>query len=584
MKFLRFVGPVLLMAAYAAGQPLVTTVENAASWSVGTVTTSVTTIAGLPNSGIAQGSIFTVIGTGLGPATLTEDPNPFQDQTWGGTSMYITPANNQIVNVPMLYTSATQVSGLLPSNTPLGAATLTVLYNGQPSNLQPITVVQNNPGIFTWSSNGQGAGIVSYPDYSLVSDVQSANCLASGTVSFNCGGAANPGDTLILWTTGLGPVTGNELGGAGLGVAMPNIPLTLWLGGVQANVTYQGRSGCCIGEDQIVFSVPTNVPTGCAVPLVLQIGNSSQISNNTVLISNGTVIPVASGSRTCTPTSPIYSSRAVQELTSGTPFPFGSLSLSRNVNFAASSSGNGLVYDDDAAAQFGAYTVGAFFRPFAMTYLDSAPLGTCLLGSSYNNYNAPPPLTVTGLDAGVVSVGSPTSNPVPLQETQNTGQVTSYFLSLNTFLSQRGAFTMAGAGGRDVGPFSANITVGSIPAWSNQQALITKGAFTVTRANGVTLTWPTTATSGVSSLAYIEITGAGYTDGNEATVALFNCTAAAGAGTFTVPPTVLAALPPGPYFSLEFAPVLAPIPFTASGLDVGSFSISYLTAAGGTLQ
>ena len=106
-------------------------------------------------------------------------------------------------------------------------------------------------------------------------------------------GAANPGDTLILWATGLGPVNGSDASGAGLGVPMPNIPLTLWLGGVQASVTYQGRSGCCIGEDQIVFTVPPNVPMGCAVPLAVQIGNE---------ISNYTVMPVApKGSRTCTP-------------------------------------------------------------------------------------------------------------------------------------------------------------------------------------------------------------------------------------------------------------------------------------------
>jgi uncharacterized protein (TIGR03437 family) len=77
--------------------------------------------------------------------------------------------------------------------------------------------------------------------------------------------AANPGDTLVVWATGLGPVNGNDASNAGLGQNMPSLPLKLWLGGVQAPVTYQGRSGCCIGEDQIVFAVPNNVPTGCAV-------------------------------------------------------------------------------------------------------------------------------------------------------------------------------------------------------------------------------------------------------------------------------------------------------------------------------
>ncbi len=581
MKFFRFIGPVLLAAGCAAGQPAVTTVENAASFIIGAVTTATTAVAGLPNAGIAQGAIFTVLGTGLGPASLTQDPNPFQDLNWGGTSMYITPANTQDVNVPMLYASATQVSGLLPSNTPVGAATLTVIYNGVPSNAQPITVVQNNLVIFTISGNGQGAASITFADYSLVSTTKAANCGAPLTPC----GAANPGDTLILWATGLGPVTGNELAGSQLGVNMPNIPLTLWVGGVQANVSYQGRSGSFIGEDQINFVVPNNVPLGCAVPLMVQIGNISQIENNTVMVSNTTAIPVASGSRTCTPTSPIYPASAVQQLTSGTPFSFGSISLARDINLTASSSGNGLVYEDDGAGQFGAYIINGPIQSFAMSYLDSQPLGTCVVGDSYMGYNAQPPLTVTGLDAGAITITGPTGV-TPMLETQNSGQVTSYSVDLSptgTYL-QRGNYTISAAGGRDVGKFNANFSIGSIPAWSNQQALISKGAFTVTRANGVTLTWPTTASSGVSSLAYIEITGASYSDANEATVAFFDCTAPATAGTFTVPPMILAALPTGPYFSLEFKPVLTPVPFTASGLDLGSVSVTYHTATGGTLQ
>ena len=150
-------------------------------------------------------------------------------------------------------------------------------------------------GIFTVGANGQGPGIVTYADYSLVSPAKAANC---GGPNTTCG-AANPGDTLILWATGLGPVSGSDASGAGLGQNMPAIPLTLWLGGVQAPVIYQGRSGCCIGEDQIVFTVPNNVPTGCAVPLLIQIGNQ---------ISNATVMPVASGSRSCTGTNPALAS------------------------------------------------------------------------------------------------------------------------------------------------------------------------------------------------------------------------------------------------------------------------------------
>jgi hypothetical protein len=132
-------------------------------------------------------------------------------------------------------------------------------------------------GILTLDSSGQGPAIITYPDYGLVSAAKAANCGGPNTAC----GAANPGDTLTLWGTGLGSVGGDDASGAGLGQNMPNIPLTVWLGGAQAPVSYQGRSGCCVGLDQIVFTVPSKVPTGCAVPLVVQIGTTTNTVSNT---------------------------------------------------------------------------------------------------------------------------------------------------------------------------------------------------------------------------------------------------------------------------------------------------------------
>jgi uncharacterized protein (TIGR03437 family) len=551
MRFLRFVGPVLFAVGLAAGQA-VTSVVNAASNIPGTITTSSTTASGLPNAGIAQGSIFIVYGASLGPNNIAVEPVPFQDMNVGGTSMAVTAANGQVINVPMYYASATQVAGLLPSNTPVGAGTLTVSNNGQASNAQPITVVANNVGIFTVSQNGQGAGIVTYADFSLVSSSK----------------AANPGDVLTLWTTGLGPVTGNEVGGSQLGVNMPNIPLMVWLGGVSVAASYQGRSGCCVGEDQIVFTVPSSVPTGCAVPLFVQIGTGS-----TSLISNNTVMAVASGSRSCTPINPTFSASVAQGIMSGAPFPFGLINLARNIS---ASSSNGLIYEDDAAAQFGTYTVAPTFQPFVISNFDSNPLGTCLVYNSLSGKSPAAQVSIAGIDAGIITVNGPNEAPVPLSERQNSGLATQYGAVLSgsgTYLS-RGNYTVTGAGGKDVGKFSAAFTVGSIPAWSNPTV-----SASVTRANGVTLTWPAT-----SAIPYIEIDGASPTDSTFGNGALFSCTVSASAGTFTVPAATLLALPPSPYFELLFKPTLNPIPFSASGLQLGSVTINYLTAGLGTLQ
>jgi uncharacterized protein (TIGR03437 family) len=65
------------------------------------------------------------------------------------------------------------------------------------------------------SQAGTGEAILTHADFSLVSGSK----------------AANPGDTVFLWGTGLGPVTGNETAGP-LPGDMPNLPVKVWLGTV----------------------------------------------------------------------------------------------------------------------------------------------------------------------------------------------------------------------------------------------------------------------------------------------------------------------------------------------------------------
>jgi len=47
---------------------------------------------------------------------------------------------------------------------------------------------------------------------------------------------------------------------------------------------------------------------------------------------------------------------------------------------------------------------------------------------------------------------------------------------------------------------------------------------------------------------------------------------AAMAGTFTVPPSVMLALPAGSYGTLYFKPAIGPIGFTASGAESGTWT------------
>src|SRR5947209_18278829 len=127
-----------LLTSLAVAQPRVASggVVNSASYAN----------TGLLNSGIAQGSIFTIFGTGLGPDTLTSASGFPLPPSLNGTSVRIT-SGATTVNAVLLYVSAGQVGAILPSQTPLGNATLTVTYNGQTSAPEPIIVARRKFGI-----------------------------------------------------------------------------------------------------------------------------------------------------------------------------------------------------------------------------------------------------------------------------------------------------------------------------------------------------------------------------------------------------------------------------------------------------
>jgi uncharacterized protein (TIGR03437 family) len=507
------------------------------------------------NSPVAQGAVFVIKGSGLGPADISVATAPFQNTNLSGTSVAVT-VGSTTVNGLMYYTSDKQVAALLPSNTPTGAGSFTVTFSGQTSAAVGHGITASNVGILTLDSSGQGPAIITYPDYGLVSAAKAANCGGPNTAC----GAANPGDTLTLWGTGLGPVSGDDASGAGLGQNMPSIPLTVWLGGVQAPVSYQGRSGCCVGLDQVVFTVPNNVPTGCAVPLVVQIGTTT----NTV--SNTAVLPVANGSRDCTPSNGAFTSVNIEQGVMAGPVTFGSLELDRFSN------NNGPGYHDQAQflfAKIPSYPPGS--QPFFDSWIDDQPIGTCLAkvnGNGNDNYlfgnlvplDAGPSFTVKG-PGGSMTVAA------------NPGQTTATLSAAGTFLVP-GNYTISGTGGKDVGPFSATVRIAAPPTLVSPSSA---NNLTVTRSSGMSVTW-----SGGDPNGHVEIVLVGATDSSFNAAALAYCKAATSAGTFTIPSYVLLALPAGNFTSLELAPGTvqgaASAPFTATGLSIG-FVQTYIDGA-----
>ena len=516
---------------------------------VGLVTNAASYISVGPSRGIAQGAIFVIKGVNLGPNDISIAKSAFQDTSLSGTSIAVT-VNGVTVAPLIYYTSATQVAALLPSNTPTGTGTITVTYNGRTGTPANIGVVANTLGIFTASSDGNGAGIVTYPDYSLVSTTKAANC---GGVFTTCG-AANPGDVLIIWATGLGAINGSDAAGAGLGVNQTSLPLTVWLGNVQVTASYQGRSGCCIGEDQIVFTVPANTPTGCSVPLSVQIGNA--ISNNVALA----VAPA--GSRSCSMVNPALNTANLGQISTTGKFTFGSVDLRREDLLPG--------FRDRVVAQFIRLSVPPAARPFFLSAVDTPPVGTCFVYNSINGQPDPPLDGADGLDAGAqLTIQAPNgSKTAP----GGGGDYRTILSETGNYFSP-GTITVSAAGGSDVPAFTTSLTLPAMPTMTSPPP-DAASPIVVTRSNGLTVTW-----SGALANGYIELSGGSATDASFNDGVSFSCTAAGTSNTFTIPPSVLMALPATNFGFLNFHPNVRPVAFTGTNLNVTEMSLFYENSA-----
>jgi uncharacterized protein (TIGR03437 family) len=526
---------------------------------------------GYPNGGIPHGGMFVVKGAG-GSAPLgscgVKVVGQFPIATnLNGTSMSVSVGGTSY-DVPMVYVVACsgtdQLAGILPSNVPTGAGTLTVTYNGSMGSA-PVTVVDRSPGLFTLNQGGTGAAVIQ----NYVSDtVLTVNTLAT---------PAKPGQIAIAWGTGLGP-DGNSDADAPKPTDL-GIPLEFYVGGKPATLTYRGRSGCCAGIDQIVFTVPDGVG-GCFVPVFAKIGNS---------VSNFTTMSISADGSPCSDGNGLTAAD-IQKAQSTNKIRLGLIDLVRSDGEIVTGSNAGSVTRSDEAV--------AAFADLSFSALQGLPVreisspGSCMVwrGNTTGLVLDRPPLltTYTNLDAGMITV-SGAAGSAAMNYRGNF-----YDLSLGTAGYQEpaggpgpssaflepGAFTLTSAGGgpvpggANIGAINSQISVAAPPTFNNRFSVAD-----VQRSQGVTVNW-----SGVDPAATVEIRGFSALNQPGAPGAAFFCIANAGAGQFTVPPGVLLSLPastsdptaPGSSaFNLAVG-VTGSTRFTAAGVDVGILRFSSL--------
>ncbi|HWQ57148.1 MAG TPA: hypothetical protein VN442_25905 [Bryobacteraceae bacterium] len=503
-----------LFAGIAGAQPSINSggVVNAASYAN----------PAMPNGGIAQGSMFVVFGKNLGPASIVlAGPYPLTTSV-GETSIQVT-VGATTVNALIVYSVSTQVAAILPSNTPTGPGKVTLRYGGASSAQADIQVVPASFGIFARNQAGSGPAIVQ-------------NWVGDGTVPVNAVfDAAHRGQTMILWGTGLGPATGNDAQPTNQATPL-DTPVEVIIGSKRAQVTYKGRSPQFAGVDQINFVIPQDVELGCYVPLAVRAGT---------VTSNFTSLAIAASGKACSESVTGYSAADLEAAIARGSVRIGSISLSRTrMQLGLSIPIPGAPTDiktDSGSATFMRYdatTLAASSTAFGSV----TPYGSC---SVFNFSGSTPgivdPVLPTGLDAGTLTVsGQKGLKQLDMKAkgvysaTLGGGGISIPGLPGGTGQPEyldAGSYTISnGAGGTDVGSFSATLVVPAPLVWLKSDEIST-----VDRTKGLTVTW-----SGGGANQFVTILGASVVGENGAA---FVCTENATRGTFTVEPAVLSALP-----------------------------------------
>jgi uncharacterized protein (TIGR03437 family) len=510
---------VFLSASCAFAQPVISSgsVVNSASY----------LYQGNPGSGIAQGSIFTIFGSGLGPAKFISAPSLPLQTSLGGTSIAVT-SGGATVNCYVLFASGSQVNALLPSNTLTGSGTVTVTFATQTSQPEPVQIVAGSFASYSFNSGGYGEAIATDLTYQQNSIVHTYH----------------PGDYVVLWGTGLGPISGDDSNLPPVGnIGNP----TVHVGNGSLSPYYAGRSADFPGLDQVVFQVPSGI-NGCSVPVAVEINGS---------IGGMGLIAVSQSGSTCSDS--LMGSDLVSKLASGGPVDFGFIQMVAIV-LRNETLPTGIAAPDYAQATFSQFTPAT--AGMASYGVSS---GYCLA------FTNGPDMSLGGLDAGPgITISGPLTTTLPALFSGYYDEGFSSSLGGQFYFSGIG-YNISGPGGQQVGAFNASDTSGVPTAYLSG---IVAGQ-TLSLSGDLTVTW----TGGNPNLQNGQVTIASYSAGANNTYGDFICTAPLSAQTFTIPKWVMSTLPPTTTTNIGTFPVPEgyiwigqfnnPVTFQATGLDKG---------------
>ena len=470
---------ILLLPAAAAAQPVVGQggVLNAASF----------TRDGLPGDGIARGGMFVVFGQGMGPATLVQSAGIPLTTDLAGTSMTVTVGGTS-VSPFMLFTSSGQLAAVMPSGTPTGVGSLTVTFGGQTSAPVTIKVVENAFGIFTRNQAGFGPAIVQ-------------NFVSASEAPLNVlNQAAQPGQAVILWGSGLGPIEGSDADFPPVGSLPYQVDVIIG-GTIVVQPFYAGRSAQFPGIDQVNFFLPEGIE-GCYVSVAVRVNG---------VISNHGSLAVSSAGKYCS--GPLSAEQIMLAEQQGR-LRVGAVTLSTFNN-------DGLNLEAEAA-EYSLSLLNQSVLTFIGIETHATPVGSCMVWPTFDDFFPVDPVDPTELVGGDITVTTPAGTLLVVDSD-----------NLPEGFFPPGLVTVSAAAGPQVGAFEVSTTLAP-PATLNAPAELSR----VDRTQDLTLRW-----SGVDSTRDFVVILGRSEDQPGGVGRTFVCSADASAGQFTVPAQVAQSVP-----------------------------------------
>ena len=212
--------------------------------------------AGFGSGPIAPGMIVSLFGKNLGDATAFASSLPLPDSL-GGTRVWF-----NLDAAPLFYAAGGQLNAQVLPDLSASDCQIVITRSGVPG--LPITVPLSSysPGIFT-QDDGEPV-IVNYATGRLVGPRE----------------PARPGDILIVYANGLGPVSVPVKAGTAAPVnplSTATAPVTGRLANARVTPMYAGLAPGFVGVFQVNIQIPSDVPTGTAA-LIFEVAGASSNS------------------------------------------------------------------------------------------------------------------------------------------------------------------------------------------------------------------------------------------------------------------------------------------------------------------